>query len=357
MLVTILVSMGVAAPAWAHGGGGTDATNFLSEPTGMARSDDGEPGEEVSRPELKWRVIAGDALLELTNEGSETVEILGYSGEPYLRIGPSGVERNENSPATYLNEERYGADVPPEVTEDSEPGWVQISDEPSYYWHDHRIHWMSATLPPAVDEDPNSEHLIFDWSVPFTMGDEPLVLTGRLHWIPPVEVWPWLLGSLGAMTLPLLGAFAMSGEARRRYLMSAGGAVVLIVAVLSGVHSIDDLLAVPATLLENIFASLKTFPFVIGGIVGAVWAWRGKRYPELGLAAGALSVSLGIGISHVFALSNSQIATVLPEVFSRIVFASSMMLIVPIGLAAWWSWRDSPIREAELRALAAEQQG
>ncbi|PRY37174.1 hypothetical protein LY71_12439 [Geodermatophilus tzadiensis] len=44
----------------------------------------------------------GDSL-ELCNRSAETVTVYGYSDEEYLRIGPDGVWRNANSPATYIN--------------------------------------------------------------------------------------------------------------------------------------------------------------------------------------------------------------------------------------------------------------
>ena len=41
-----------------------------------------------------------------TTPGNDAVVVLGYEGEPYLRISARGVERNAHSPATYLNQDR-----------------------------------------------------------------------------------------------------------------------------------------------------------------------------------------------------------------------------------------------------------
>lgn len=121
-VVAAAMSLGVAAlgaaPASAHGGG-SDAgpANYRSEIT-----DPGAPG-------LAWRVIDGDGLVELTNTTDGEVIVLGYQGEPYLRFTPGvGVHRNANSPAAYLNEDRFGdAEVPPTATAAAEPDWVKVS--------------------------------------------------------------------------------------------------------------------------------------------------------------------------------------------------------------------------------------
>ena len=54
-------------------------------------------------------MVDGDDALELRNATGANVMVPGYEGEPYLRFLKSGrVEVNVNSPAKYLNEERYG---------------------------------------------------------------------------------------------------------------------------------------------------------------------------------------------------------------------------------------------------------
>lgn len=337
---TLILTLGLvwssAMPAAAHGGGGTDATNFLSSIQGVAKpGPDGQPAGEAQVAGVSWRVIAGDVMLEVTNRTSKELSIPGYEGEPYLRISSDGVYRNRNSPATYLNEGRYGGEVPAEASKDSKPRWEKVSDKPTYYWHEHRIHWMSLNLPPQVQNDQTSERVVFDWLVPFSMADEAFVLTGQLKWVPPLQIWPWLLGALLLISLPFLGAMALRGERRTAYLLKTGSAAVILFSILSAIHSIDDLIAVPADPLANVFAAFKVFPFVISGVIAGLWAWRGRARPALALAIGAASISLGVGIAHVFALSNSQLATTLPELFSRIVFAGTMVLVLPAGVAAW----------------------
>src|SRR5262245_20968599 len=85
--------LAAAAPAAAHAADAPDATNYRTTITGLTPA---LPGVEV-------RAIEAGARLELTNTAQRTVEVLGYSNEPYLEVRPDGVYQNTNSPATYLN--------------------------------------------------------------------------------------------------------------------------------------------------------------------------------------------------------------------------------------------------------------
>ena len=101
---------------------------------------------------LTVQVLQGDDQLDLRNNTGRELVVEGYEDEPYLRFGADGgVFRNANSPATYLNEERYGGvDVPASASKTATPRWERVSRGNSYNWHDHRIHWMSTIDPPKV---------------------------------------------------------------------------------------------------------------------------------------------------------------------------------------------------------------
>lgn len=70
------------------------------------------------RPEvagLAVTVLDGDDRLRVENESGTELVVLGYDGEPYLRIGPNGVFRNQRSPAAYLNRDRFARSAVPWV--------------------------------------------------------------------------------------------------------------------------------------------------------------------------------------------------------------------------------------------------
>jgi hypothetical protein len=45
-------------------------------------------------------VVGGDKRLRLSNYSGQTVVVLGYTGEPFLRFSKNGVFRNARSPST-----------------------------------------------------------------------------------------------------------------------------------------------------------------------------------------------------------------------------------------------------------------
>ena len=180
-LATALCAAALLAPSSAaHGGGG--ARGFRSTVTAVV------PGT----PGLAVEVRDSDDRLSLQNGTERPVVILGYEGEPYLRFDPAGtVYRNESSPATYLNEDRFGqVALPTGVSAKAKPRWKDVGDNGTYEWHDHRIHWMSRTDPPRVRRNPDRPQRVFTWVVPGRIDGEKLAIRGRLDYAPPPTSGP-----------------------------------------------------------------------------------------------------------------------------------------------------------------------
>ncbi len=167
---------------------------------------------------LRVDVVNGDDRLRVNNRGTQTVTIYGYNAEPYLRLSPAGtVAVNLRSPAHYLNQERFGgAQVPPIADENAPPQWKVVARSGIYEFHDHRMHWMARTTPPAVKQQ-SGRTKIFDWKVPLRAGSTSGAITGALFWRgssgggPSVAAW----GGLGALAL-LGGASVVAVRRRRR---------------------------------------------------------------------------------------------------------------------------------------------
>ncbi len=189
-----VLSLALPAATWAHGEGGR-ATGFTSTIESVTPPTEG----------LELAVLDEDDRLLLRNETGSDVVVLGYDQEPYLLFTEEGVYRNERSPASFLNADRYAqGEVPETVDPEAAPVWRQVASGSSYEWHDHRIQWMSTIAPDAVRADPDSVQHVFDWEVPILVGGDPVEITGSLDY-EPVESGPatWVYV---AASLPLVAA-------------------------------------------------------------------------------------------------------------------------------------------------------
>jgi copper transport protein len=134
---------------------------------------------------LRARVLDHDARIGLRNDTRQTILVLGYTREPYLRFTPNAVYRNTRSPATYLNGVRLGGvDMPDTADAKAAPDWTRVAERPYYEWFDHRIHWMNPSLPPQVRRAETAAHRIFGWSVPIRVGGQDGSIRGRLDYAP-----------------------------------------------------------------------------------------------------------------------------------------------------------------------------
>jgi hypothetical protein len=137
-------------------------------------------------PGLELKILYGDDQVWLDNKTGKTIVIRGYGGEPYLRFGHDGISVNGNSPAVYLNQDRYAKTaVPKSASVKAKPNWEKLAGGQVWAWHDHRIHYMSPTPPKPVQEAPRRSHHLFDWKVPATANGKPFFITGSLDYKPP----------------------------------------------------------------------------------------------------------------------------------------------------------------------------
>jgi hypothetical protein len=200
-----------AAPASAHSVSGVGATNWQTTLTGVI----------PATPGLSVRVVENGSRLEVTNHGPDVV-VLGYEGEPYLRIGPHGVFINTRSPAAYLNCSRSGCSVPATADAGATPRWEQFSNSQTALWHDHRIHWMGNQLPPDVARAPGQRHVQARFTVTLLQGSSRIEVKGDYTWVPGPGPFPWLVLAAALAAVAILVAVTRSW----RVLAVATGLVV-----------------------------------------------------------------------------------------------------------------------------------
>jgi hypothetical protein len=168
-------------------------------------------------PGVTLDVLSLDDRLQIVNRSSQTVVVDGYNEEPYLRIRPDGtVQVNRLSPATYLNQDRFGRKPTPAFADaKAAPQWQTVDKTGRYEWHDHRIHYMARGVPPQV-KDPSVRTTVFGWKVPIAVGAKRGTIAGTLFWQPKDDSGPPVAAIAGFTALLVLGAGAILVTRRRR---------------------------------------------------------------------------------------------------------------------------------------------
>ncbi len=296
-----------APPAVAHGVGGLEPTSYESALVGV----------EPPVPGLSIEVLDLGDTVELRNESGSEITVLGYDGEPYLRVGESGVFRNERSPATFWNRSVRPTDLlPPEFDATVEPEWAHISDRPVTRWHDHNVHWMGAGEP----DDPDREQVVGRWEIPLLRGDQEIRVRGVIRWVPPPPA-----------AFPLVGAAALAamvfvGGRTRRW----REVLLVVVAVLMGGEALHVAGQWGAT-TAGIGARALAAVYSLLGLAFGAYALKGlaRRHADpydavpAALIA-ALVLTIAGGLAGVPALLASQLPTSLPDAVARSLVALSL---------------------------------
>ena len=301
-LGAMVLALGWAVPAAAHAIGGAEPTNYRTRVLKM----------EPALPGVTVRPLEAGQRIQLSNTSGQEVVVLGYSGEPYLRIGPHGVLENTRSPATYLNRTAKltsTVEVPPAANAESPPVWRQVSSGTTWAWHDHRAHWMGAEDPPQVQAAPGQEHLIQNWTIPLRQGSQEVTVSGDLRWVPGPSPWPWLAAA-AALALATAALIARSGSRRWPAALAAAVAVVLLADV---THTAAVWLGVRPSLGDALGSLLSPLVGWVAGLAAIYQLTRGRT------SGGTLSAVLSLGILAVTgglgdagALLRSQLPGALP---------------------------------------------
>jgi len=141
-------------------------------------------------PGVTARVYEGDRALGLTVAGDHSVIVLGYAGEPFLRIDSAGVAVNEASPTAvavgFVDQRRRVRG----------PSWNAQSSEPAAAWHDRRLDGLRAGVERGR------------WAIPLVLDGEVVQLEGEIRRVPAPSPWPWVVvaGAFGVATALLLVA-------------------------------------------------------------------------------------------------------------------------------------------------------
>ncbi|GAB3138688.1 hypothetical protein GCM10027290_06520 [Micromonospora sonneratiae] len=349
VVAALVGALTFATPAWAHGADAPNGTDYRTEVREVT----------PAVPELTVRVIEAGARLELVNRTGRTIEVLGYSGEPYLAVRPDGVYENVNSPATYLNRTLAGdTTLPANANPATAPSWQRVSTEPVARWHDQRTQWREAGLPRAAQVDPGREHRIRDWAVPLRDGTSALEIRGTLDWVPPPSPLLWwaitlllavLVAALGRATMgpttpvPASGpvtdpvtpgeetGLSRTGTIALAVLSAIGGVAAISFAVArefdAGATGFGDLLQ--GLLTGQIWAVLTG----LGALAAGAYALARRPAADFALALAGACLALFAGVTNAAAFARSIVPVPWPATPARFVVALTIVTGAGVGLA------------------------
>ncbi len=249
LVVTLLavvstLSWAAAPPVQAHSAAGSPSSNYTTTIQSLEPAASGfsvRSIEQGSRLEVRW--ISG-----------EPVVVGGYEGEPYLRIGPDGVEENRSSPATYINRNRQGTTAAPDsVDADSPPQWLRVSNTPVARFHDHRAHFMGSVPPESVDLRPKDRQTIQSFDVPIAQGGTQHTVSGVVEWVPDSSPVLFFAVAFG-LIVALVGVALWAGKSAHR----RNAVRPLIICALSALVAVDVL----------------HLAGIAGGVAGGSWIGR-----------------------------------------------------------------------------------
>lgn len=168
-LLSLAASPGLAR---AHGLSTPNASSYIAKVTSTPAG-------------VQAKAVDGDLRLWLRASPSLTVEVLDYSGAPYLRFSRSGVEVNRNSEIYYLN--LIPVEVPPAgLSAGTRPRWQKLGSGHEYSWHDGRLSGLATTvLAPGAS-------YVGRWSVAIRVDGRLSAISGGLwHSQNPPIAWFW----------------------------------------------------------------------------------------------------------------------------------------------------------------------
>lgn len=243
------------------------------------------------------QVVGGDGFLEIEVVRGHTVAVPGYTGEPWLRVLADGrVQENQRSPATFINQSRYGSASTVAIPSDAtiaeatrNPVWKTVDTNGRYVWHDHRIHYMTPSIPPTLVPGTNrvaiGERDDGRWVVPMTVDGTATKVVGSLtKESAPSALLPWafvlvialLVGSMGWTLRRIAGRLAAGTQ------VIAGG-----LSLWSGLH---ELAVVPAQAGGNPITVALPAVAVVIALLALVLRNAAARSIAVLTASAALSV-------------------------------------------------------------------
>ena len=248
------------------------------------------------------RVYQTDRALRLVVSRGHSVIVLGYLGEPLIRIDHRGVAVNAASPSA----PSAGLLKRTQLLSRGGIAWRRVSGREAVTWHDTRDRGLPSGASRGV------------WRVPLLVDGRPGRIRGALVRFPRPALWPWLVLAVGI--------FAVGAVAARRRVSTA--------AIGSGVLAAVAFVASAATFAFGASASPGTWIFGADGVAFAALGLgiliKGPPHLHVGAAVGLGLLGLTFGLTKAEVFFHPIVLAIVPGWAARLPVAAS----VCFGVAA-----------------------
>jgi hypothetical protein len=294
-LLAVLVALALPPAANAHGQTGRvavdDRAEVLRKPPGVA-----------------VRIYASDLAVRLREAGARRVVVLGYVGEPFIRIGPAGAVVSRASPTA--------------------GGARAVVHGRSVVWHDARVRGLASGVARKR------------WTIPLIVDGRRTAVEGQLWRVEPPPAWPWIV-----LGVPFLVVAAWLLAVRPQHW-------VRVAAVAFGLAAAVGMVVTGAGFALNGSASegkwVEAGNELVFALVGVAFVLRGKPDTRA-IAGGALGLlGLAIGLSDLAVFRHGVVLSALPADLVRTIVAlviAAGAVATCTGLVVFSAAMDAPLED------------
>ena len=292
-----LIALLLPATATAHLRSGTLAVDYRARVTEPRFS----PGAAFT-----VSIYTSDRAVRLSVRAGHTVTVLGYLGEPFVRIDRAGVAINDASP-TAASARLIKSRRP---LSGNKPAWDLQPGRSVVVWHDQRV----QALPPGRRR--------VAWKLPVLVDGRRTNISGETWRLRRPAIWPWL--TLLLVFLAAAALLALPQRVHRRRLASiVFGCIAGTAAVAAAIGFATDPYASPG----NWIAGFDELAFIAVGF--GVLIWGPPRY-HVGAAMWLGLVALAVGLSEIPIFLHALVLSTLSGLAARLLATAA----IGAGLAA-----------------------
>jgi hypothetical protein len=243
------------------------------------------------------------------------VAVLGYLGEPFVRVGAAGV---------WIDDASATARAAGLVPKGSPPRWRLERGRRAVVWHDSRV----QALPSGV------RHA--RWTIPIVLDGKRRVISGTVARFAVPSLWPWLL--VVALVASVAGVAARGRD--RAVALVLGSAASACALVAAGGFALGAY-ASPGTWIATVDEAL----FALAGLAVLAWGPRGA-HAAVGGGLGILGLAVGLSRGQIFL--HPIVLSALPGTLTRALVAVAIGAGLAAGVAgtAFYARLEEPLSRA-----------